>query len=114
VEEWLAAAGDVSLAYVSSRKDDGTEIHRRVVIIVHEGEEPSYVINAPKSTKLWVVHPHMSEHAAVPFDSLRNALNSIRPVLHDPKKAAVEPTPSAQRKRLTKPTIKTDRPKKTA
>ena len=93
VADWLAAAGDVSLAYVSSRKGDGSAIHRRIVIIVEEDEEPSYVINAPKSTNLWIVHPYCPEHEAVPFNSLREALNSIRPVLPDPRKADTGVTP---------------------
>ena len=102
------------MAYVSSRKGDDSAIHRRVVIIVDEDEEPSYVINAPKSTNLWIVHPYCSEHEAIPFNSLRKALNSIRPVLHDTRKAATRATPirSAWQNRLTKPAVKTGHPKK--
>jgi hypothetical protein len=84
VAAWLAAAGDIFLAYVSSRRGDSQEFYRRIVITVGDDEEPSYLINAPKGTNVWVVHPYSPEQQVVHFASLREALNSIRPVLTDP------------------------------
>ena len=84
VAEWLAAAGDVSLAYVSSRKGDGQKLFRRIVITIDEDEEPSYIINAPQGTPLWAVHSYPYEQNVLHYCSLREALNSIRKVLPDP------------------------------
>jgi hypothetical protein len=114
--DWLAAAGDISLAYVSSRKGDGPAIYRRIVITVDEDEEPSYLINARMGTNVWIVDSYHREYEALPFASLREALNSIRPVLPDPTKAATGETraKSVPQKPSTKPAAKTDHPKKAA
>src|SRR5208282_3924650 len=92
--EWLAAAGDVSLAYVGSRSGDDPTIFQRIVIIAERGEEPSYLIDTPKGTNIWVVHPYCREQGVLLFGSLREALNSIRPVLPDPWKSASSDTPA--------------------
>jgi hypothetical protein len=116
VAAWLAAAGDVSLAYVSSRRGDDRKLYRRIVITVEDDEEPSYLINAPKGTNLWVVHPHRPEEQVFHFNSLREALNFIRPVLPDPWQATTTAglLRNVQPKRSVVLAGKRDRPNKAA
>lgn len=81
--EWLAAAGDIASAYVSSRKNDDPEIRRRIVISTAKGGGPTHFIDTPTGTDLWIVvqlHPDME---AYEFRSLREALNFVRAVLPD-------------------------------
>ena len=81
VVEWLAAAGDVALAYVSERRTDDPAIYRRIVIIKDAYNGPTYFIHTPSNmdTRILLhVSPELEGHR---FDSLRDALNSIRPVL---------------------------------
>src|SRR5208282_4334731 len=73
VTDWLAAAGDISLAYVSSRKGDDPAIYRRIVIVVERDEEPSYLISAPKGINVWMVYPYRPEQEALQFGSLQKA-----------------------------------------
>lgn len=79
--EWLAAAGDIASAYVSSRKNDEPEIRRRIVVSVTGDEEPTYFIDTPSGTDLWIVVQLRPDMEAYEFGSLRQALNFVRPVL---------------------------------
>jgi len=81
VAEWLAAAGDVASAYVSTRGGDDLEIYGRIVITVVGGGEPSYLIDTPAGTDLWIVVQCLPELHAHQFGTLREALNFVRPVL---------------------------------
>ena len=81
VAEWLAAAGDVALAYVSARSSDDPAIYRRIVINVDGDDQPSYVIDTPDGLDLWTVLQCRPELDAYEFGSLREALNFVRPVL---------------------------------
>ena len=81
VADWLALAGDILVAYVSERRSDDPRLHRRVVIVAGPTERPSHVIHAPTGNITWLVTivgppPHVEQ-----FDTLRDALNSVRPVL---------------------------------
>ena len=81
VAEWLASAGDVASAYVSARRSDDPALYRRIVITLEGDGEPSYLIDTPAETGYWVVvqcRPYPDVHR---FDSLREALNFVRPVL---------------------------------
>jgi len=81
VVEWLAAAGDVALAYVSERRSDDPAMYRRVVIARDADGGPTYLIHTSFNMDTWIllhVSPELEGHR---FDSLRDALNSIRPVL---------------------------------
>jgi hypothetical protein len=80
VAEWLAAAGDVASAYVSERRSDDQGIYRRVVITV-EGSGPTHLIDAPTGTDYWIVLQCRPDQDVQTFGSLREALNSVRPVL---------------------------------
>jgi hypothetical protein len=83
----LAAAGDIASAYVSSRRSDDRAVYRRVIVVVEGNEEPSYLIDAPTGTDVWiVVQPYGPESETILCGSLRDALNSIRPVLTNRKK----------------------------
>jgi hypothetical protein len=81
VEEWLASAGDVVSAYISERRTDDPATYRQIVITVEGDGEPSYFIDTPSGTNYWIVaqpRPFPDVHK---FDSLREALNFVRPVL---------------------------------
>jgi hypothetical protein len=88
--EWLAAAGDVASAYVSSRSGDDPTIYRRIVITVKGGGEPSYLIDSPAGTDLWIVVQCLPELDAHKFGTLREALNFVRPVLRQSTDPAIE------------------------
>lgn len=79
--EWLAAAGDIASAYVSSRKNDDPEVRRRIVISAAGNDEPTYFIDTPAGTDLWIVIQIQPDMEAYEFRSLREALNFVRPVL---------------------------------
>jgi hypothetical protein len=81
--EWLAVAGDVSTAFVSSRRTDSPAIYRKIVISVDGDGEPTYLIDTPAGTDLWIVVRCRPVPDAYQFDSLRDALNFVRPVLSD-------------------------------
>jgi hypothetical protein len=81
VAEWLAAAGDVALAYVSARSSDDPTMYRRSVIKVDGDDDPSYLIDTPDGMDLRTVLQCRPELDAYEFGSLREALNFVRPVL---------------------------------
>ena len=90
VAEWLAAAGDVALAYVSARSGDDPAIYRRIVIKVDGDDDPSYLIDTPDGMDLWTVLQCRPELDAYEFGSLRAALNFVRPVLRQPPDPAID------------------------
>ena len=80
VAEWLSQAGDIVSAYVSERRSDEPTMYRRIVIAAGPGDQPSHFIHAPEGMSCWLrstigSHPNIRR-----FASLRDALNSIRPV----------------------------------
>jgi hypothetical protein len=91
--EWLAAAGDVTSAYVSSRRGDDPALHHRIIIATGPGDGPSHFVHAPSGRDIWVVFSAGPRTRVRRFQTLRAALNSIRPVLgkmgseHVPAKA---------------------------
>ena len=90
VAEWLASAGDVTCAYVSERRTDDPELYRRIVITLEGDGEPAYLIDTPAKTEDWIVvqcRPYPDVHR---FDSMREALNFVRPVLGHPTGAVVD------------------------
>ena len=80
VAEWLAAAGDVASAYVSDRRRDDPAIYRRIVIAEGNGV-PTHLVHTPFGVSFWMVMRVRSAPEIQRFDSLHDALNSIRPVL---------------------------------
>ncbi|HEY7578962.1 MAG TPA: hypothetical protein VH855_15330 [Acetobacteraceae bacterium] len=81
VDEWLGRAGDVPTAYVSERRSDDPNLFGRVVIATGPGNRPSHVIHAPADSLCWLVISIEPPSRVRQFDTLRDALNSIRPVL---------------------------------
>ena len=83
VAEWLSHAGDIVSAYVAERRSDDPAMYRRVVIVAGLSNRPSHLIHAPEGMSCWLLFS-IGEYPPVrQFDTLREALNSIRPVLPD-------------------------------
>jgi hypothetical protein len=55
VAEWLAAAGDVAFAYVSSRREDDPALLHRIVIGAGPDHRPSHLVHAPPARDIWMV-----------------------------------------------------------
>ena len=81
--EWLAVAGDVVVAYVSSRRGDDPAYYRRIVVVTNCDEGPSHLVHAPSGRDFWLVFSFHEEPRIRSFPTLRAALNSIRPVFLD-------------------------------
>jgi hypothetical protein len=102
VIEWLAAAGDVTSAYVSQRRGDDPALHQRIIITTGPDDEPSHVVHAPSGRDIWLVFSAGLRTKLRRFQTLRAALNSIRPVLAEgtPKDAPAKPRQAPRRPRL--------------
>ena len=81
VEEWLRLAGDVLFAHVSQRRSDDPTFFGRVVIATGPDTKPSHTIHAPAGSSLWLVTSMDPPNRVQQLDTLREALNSVRPVL---------------------------------
>ncbi len=81
--EWLAHAGDIASAYVSNRRDDDPALYRRIVIIPKLDQGPSHLIHAPPARAVWMVFSLRGKQRITRYRTLRDALNSVRPVLPD-------------------------------
>jgi hypothetical protein len=81
VDEWLGRAGDVAMAYVSERRSDDPNFFGRVVITTGPGAKPSHVIHPPVDCLSWLVISMERPCEVQRFETLRDALNSVRPVL---------------------------------
>lgn len=79
--EWLSAAGDISLAYVSNRGNDDPAYYRRIVIVSKPGAGPSHLVHAPAGRDIWIVFSLGRRTRIRRFATLMGALNSVRPVL---------------------------------
>ena len=77
---WLAATCDVASAYISERRSDDPAMYRRIVVILGPSRQPTYLIHAPSGLNCWLVMAVVGGNQVRQFDSLRAALNSIRPV----------------------------------
>lgn len=80
VGEWFAATGDVTSAFISERRGDDPAMYRRIVIALGPGREPSYLVHAPMGMSCWLVFVPRGDSEVHRFDTLRAALNFIRPV----------------------------------
>jgi hypothetical protein len=90
VLEWIAAAGDIALAYVSTRESDDPALKDRIVVMADPEKGPSHLVHAPMGRNIWMVFSAGRRTRIQRFQTLRAALNSIRPVLVKPG-AADEP-----------------------
>jgi hypothetical protein len=77
---WLAATCDVASAFVSERRSDDPALYRRIVVTVGPGQGPSHLVHAPTGISCWLVSSVGRGSEVRRFDSLRAALNAIRPV----------------------------------
>lgn len=83
VGEWLALASDVPHAYVSVRRSDDPALYRHVVVSEAPHGRPTHLVHRPGELNLWIkttIGPPLTFEI---FPTLREALNSIRPVLFD-------------------------------
>ena len=79
--EWLSLVGDGASATVDERRSDDPTTYRRIVISAGSDGLRSHLVHAPTGMTCWLVNTvGVHSHVHV-FDSLRDALNSIRPVL---------------------------------
>ena len=83
IDEWLAGAADISGAYVSGRRSDDPALYRRIVITDGFEEHPTHLIHSPERLRLWIKMTLGTHQRVEMFDTLRAALNSIRPVLFE-------------------------------
>jgi hypothetical protein len=81
VQEWLRLANDVPMAYVSQRRSDDPAFFGRVVIATGPDTKPSHTIHVPAGSALWLLTSMDSSQSLRQFNTLRDALNSVRPVL---------------------------------
>ena len=81
VQEWIGLAGDMPLAYVSQRRSDDPAFFGRVVIATGPDTKPSHTIHTPAGSALWLVTSMDQSNQVQQFGTLRDALNSVRPVL---------------------------------
>ena len=81
VQEWLRLAGDVPSAYVSQRRSDDPSFFGRVVVATGPDTKPGHTIHTPAGSALWLVTSMDQSNEVQQFDTLREALNSVRPVL---------------------------------
>ena len=83
--DWFTAARraklDVAAAYVSERRGDDPMIVGRIVVVTRPDNGPSHLIYSPAESTFWVVSAAPAWGDLMRFRSLRDALNSIRPVL---------------------------------
>jgi hypothetical protein len=90
LDAWLAAAGDVVSAYVSERRSDDPAMYRRIVIFEDLRLGPSYLIHSPTIADAWITLNVGQASPAQSFASLREALNSVRPVLLERWRSSVK------------------------
>ena len=81
VAEWLAAADDVSSAFVSERRSDDPAIYRRIAISLDGNGVFTHLIHTPAHNDIWIVLNVRHKPEVHQFDSLLEALNFVRPVL---------------------------------
>jgi len=83
--DWFAATRrahlDIAAAYVSERRGDDPMIVGRIVVATRPDNGPSHLIYSPAESTFWVVAAAPGWNNLTRFRSLRDALNSIRPVL---------------------------------
>jgi hypothetical protein len=83
VAAWIAGAGDIAEAYVSSRRSDDAALYHKIVVIIDAEDEPGHLIHAPSGQDTWIVFSIGRRTGIEHFGTLRAALNSVRPVLVD-------------------------------
>ena len=95
VAEWFAAAGDIAEAYVSNRHGDDPALYRRIVIITKLDDGPSHLVHAPPGRDIWIVFTLAHRTKVRRVQTLRAALNFIRPVLVEGEAKTVRNKPKA-------------------
>jgi hypothetical protein len=80
-DEWLSRAADIPLAYVSGRQSDDPRLQHRIVIHMDPVAQPVWTVHAPSTGTAWLVGFFGQPSSTIIYDTLRDALNSIRAVL---------------------------------
>ena len=83
LNEWASAAADIATAYFSERRGDDPAMYRRIVIYENEDLDPLCLIHAPLEVDAWIKMNIRQASEAHCFNTLREALNSVRPVLQN-------------------------------
>lgn len=85
VAEWFAATqrteAGIASAYVSERRGDDPMVVGRIVIADRPANGPSHLIYSPAELTFWVMSSAPTWGELKRFRTLRDALNSIQPVL---------------------------------
>lgn len=81
VAQWVADAGDIAEAYVSSRRSDDAAFYHKIVIVINPADGPAHLVHAPSGQDTWIVFSCGRRMGIEYFGTLRSALNSVRPVL---------------------------------
>jgi hypothetical protein len=121
VAEWLAAAGNVSSAYVSERRSDDPSIYRRIAISADGDGAFTHLIHAPFHSDVWIVLQVRHKPEIHQFETLLEALNFVRPVLgpsvgqpgghwvnRDRQEVRPGPGSDVERRRLERPALDID------
>lgn len=80
-DEWLSRAGDVPLAYVSGRESDDPRLQHRIVIHMDPTREEVWTVHAPSTGTAWLVGYIAQPSSIKIYNTLQDALNSIRAVI---------------------------------
>ena len=80
-DEWLSRAGDIALAYISGRESDDPRLQHRIVIHMEATSDLVWTAHAPSMGTAWLVGSLAQPAGMKVYDTLRDALNSIRAVL---------------------------------
>ena len=81
VQEWIGLANDVPFTYVSQRRSDDPALFGRVVIATGPDAKTSHTIHAPAESAPWLLTSMGPPRSVQQFNTLHDALNSVRPVL---------------------------------
>ena len=84
VRQWRAGTTDIAAAYASERRGDDPAHYRRIVIVETGQQQPSFLVHCPEGTNAWLVTTLGDDRIVRIYDSLRAALNAIRPGLTEP------------------------------
>jgi hypothetical protein len=83
VAEWRSRTIDIASAYVCEQRSDDPSFYRKIVIATGSTTAPLHLVHAPSGPDCWIVVTQSAKANAQQFGTLKDALNSIWPVLPD-------------------------------